>query len=160
MDVTTLVLILIIYGMLMFIDYFFKSCMMLPYIEFLQHSGITIKFFRIQFHTDKFNRIVNRYSSCLPTFYKHSFKFGSYITMILCPIALFFMLFSLFTGPADTNLSNGYTGKQQEEVAHLEILLPGVNLPLNQIFYYIVALLICSIVHEAGKEVPLLQSSF
>lgn len=148
MDVTTLIIICIIYGIVMFIDYFFKSCMMLPYLDFLKFSGISIKFFRIQFHTSKFNRIVNRHASKLPSFYKHSFKVGFFISMILFPVALFFMIFSLF--PETTNLPNNNTGKQ-EEVAHLEILLPGVNLPLNQIGYYIFALLICSIVHEAGK---------
>lgn len=135
----------------MFIDYFFKSCMMLPYIDFLKSTGITVKFFRIQFHTDKFNRIVNRHSSKLPGFYKHSFKIGFYVTMLLFPVALFFMIFSLFTGSSETTNLSDNTGKPREEVAHLDILLPGVNLPLNQIGFYILSLLICSFVHEAGN---------
>lgn len=160
MDLTTLILICVIYGIVMFLDYFFKSCMMLPYMDLLKTTGISVRFFRIQFHTDKFNRIVNRHSGKLPGFYKHSFKIGFYVTMILFPVALFFMIFSLFTGTTETmNLSTENSGKvREEEIAHLEILLPGVNLPLNQIGYYIISLLICSVVHEAGKNFFLKKS--
>jgi S2P endopeptidase len=73
--------------------------------------------------------------------------------MILFPVALFFMIFSLCTGSTETTNLSENTGKvKEEEVAHLEILLPGVNLPLNQIGYYIVSLLVCSFVHEAGND--------
>jgi S2P endopeptidase len=74
--------------------------------------------------------------------------------MILFPVALFFMIFSLCTGSSETTNLSENTGKTSvEEVAHLEILLPGVNLPLNQIGYYILSLLICSFVHEAGHGI-------
>jgi S2P endopeptidase len=154
MDLTVLVLIIILYGIVMFLDFFFKSCMMLPYIEFIQSSGITVKFFRLQFHTNAFNRFINRFSSKMPGIYKQSFKLGFYVTMILFPIAICMMVISLFTtGSSSEAASEGIAkaGRTKEETAHLEILLPGVNLPLNQIGYYIIALLICSVVHEAGK---------
>lgn len=143
--------------MVMFIDLFLKSCMMLPYMDFLKKSGITIKFFRIQFHTNAFNRLINRYSSKFPTLYKKSFKLGVYVTIILIPFAICLMVLSLVSFESsqssvsndDNNINNNNV--KEEESAHLEILLPGVNLPLNQIIYYVIALLICSVVHEAGK---------
>lgn len=137
----------------MFLDFFFKSCMMLPYIEFIQNSGISVKFFRLQFHTNAFNRFVNRFSSKMPTIYKQSFKLGFYVTMILFPIAMCLMLITLFTSDSsEESHQEGVTGSlMSNKEAHLEILLPGVNLPLNQIGYYIFALLICSVVHEAGE---------
>lgn len=155
MDLTILILIIIIYGIVMFLDFFFKSCMMLPYIEFIQSSGITVKFFRLQFHTNTFNRFINRFSSKMPWIYKQSFKLGFYVTMILFPIAMCLMVISLFTIGSSPEPSEGMSkasgSADKEETAHLEILLPGVNLPLNQIGYYIFALLICSVVHEAGE---------
>lgn len=157
MDLTVLVLIIILYCIVMFLDFFFKSCMMLPYIEFIQNSGITVKFFRLQFHTNAFNRFINRFSSKMPWIYKQSFKLGFYVTMILFPIAMCLMVISLFTNGSSVENTEGIQKTSdhgsKEEAAHLEILLPGVNLPLNQIGYYIFALLICSVVHEAGEEI-------
>lgn len=160
-----LILIIIFYAMIMFFDYFFKSCQMLPYYDFLKSTGITIKFFHLQIHSTSFNRIVTKSIIKLPNIYKNSFKFGFYVTMfVLFPISLCLMIFSLFsssTSQQQTNLlassSSGSNNLaiETEDIAHLEILLPGVNLPLNQIFYYILSLLICSVVHEAGKNLLL-----
>lgn len=152
----------IVYGMLMFFDFFFKSCMMLPYLEFLQNSGISIRFFRIMFYTTKINRTIQRWSTKLPWFYRQSFRLGCYVTLVLFPVAVGFVIASLFNGIGETESENVAQGAGQD-VARLEILLPGVNLPLNQIGYYVTALLICSVVHEAGhgiaavlEEVPVL----
>lgn len=157
MDFTVLIIICVLYGIVMFLDLFFKSCMMLPYIEFLKSSGISIKFFRIQIHTNAFNRLINRYSSKFPSIYRRSFKFGFYISMILMPFSICLMVLSLFssidTSTSSTSVTSYSYDVKETERAHLEILLPGVNLPLNQIVYYVLALLICSIVHEAGHGI-------
>jgi S2P endopeptidase len=135
---------------------------MLPYIDFIKTSGIKIQFFRISFHTNKFNRIIKRISPKFPSIYKKSFTLGAYVAIFLMPIALLMMLISLLTysttNNSNSNISNlssgsgSYVKSSAEETAHLEILLPGVNLPLNQIGYYVIALFICSVVHEAGKK--------
>lgn len=141
-----------IYGMLMFFDYFFKSCMMLPYLELLQHTGISIKFFRLIFHTTKINRVIVKWSSKLPSFYKNSFMLGSYVTIALFPIAIVFVFSSIFSKSSHSeNVSS--TTATTEDIARLEILLPGVNLPISEIGYYVAALLICSVVHELGHAV-------
>lgn len=123
---------------------------MLPYLEFLKTSGITVRFFRLQLYFTGFNRFVVKWSSKLPSFYRNSFKLGSYVTLLLFPVAILLVVTSLLSGSpsAQTNVSS-----KTEDTARLEILLPGVNLPLNQIGYYIVALLICSITHELGHGV-------
>lgn len=151
MDFTALIIVCVLYMMVMFLDMFFKSCMMLPYIDFLRSSGITIKFFRIQFHTNAFNRLINRYSSKFPTIYKQSLKLGVYVTMVLMPFAICLLVLSLMSFENSQSISTEINSNNVKETAHLEILLPGVNLPLNQLVYYVMALLICSVVHEAGK---------
>lgn len=143
----------IAYAMLMFFDYFFKSCMMLPYIEFLKKSGISVRFFRIQFYTTNLNRTIVKWSSKMPSIYRNSFKLGSYVTMILFPVAICLVVASLFSGSSSPTSQNESTVEVTKEVARLEILLPGINLPLNQIGYYVLALLICSVVHEAGHAI-------
>ena len=145
-------IILIIYALLMFFDYFFKSCMMLPYIEFLQTSGINIKPCRLIFHTTKINRVIVKWSSKLPNIYKSSFMLGCYFTLVLLPISMIFIISSIFSSyPSSYDSENVVSSTGN--AARLEILLPGVNLPLNEIGYYIVALTICSVVHELGHGI-------
>lgn len=92
----------------------------------------------------------------MPSFYKHSFKLGCYVTILLFPIAMYFVIASLFSGSSksvsgERNVSSASV--PSENAARLEILLPGVNLPVNQVGYYIIALLICSVVHEFGHGI-------
>lgn len=140
-----------LYGILMFFDFFFRSCMMLPYIEFLQSTGISVRYFRLQFHTTGLNRFIVKWSSKMPSIYRNSFKLGCYMTMILFPFAMCLVIGSLFSG--STSSDENVPSAEKENSARLEILLPGVNLPFNQIVYYIVTLLICSVVHEAGHAI-------
>lgn len=92
----------------------------------------------------------------MPGFYKHSFKLGCYITVLLFPVAMYFVISSIFsssTQSSDIASADNSISTQSENVAKLQILLPGVNLPVNQVLYYIIALLICSVVHEAGHGI-------
>lgn len=140
----------LIYSFLMFLDFFFKSCMMLPYLEFLKTSGISVKFFRLIFYTKGFNRFLVKWTSKLPSIYRNSFKIGSYfVIIILFPIAMCLVIISLFSGYQNNAAQSSGT----ENIARLEILIPGVNLPLDQVGFYILSLLICSVIHEAGHGI-------
>jgi S2P endopeptidase len=124
--------------------------MMLPYINFMKNAGITVRLLRLQWHTSLFNRAIVKWSHRLPSFYKKSFVLGVYCSIILFPIAVVLLLISVFdsggtAGPSKTAGSEGPSSQ-----VHLEILLPGVNLPISQFGYYIAALLISSVVHEFG----------
>lgn len=138
---------------MMFIDYFFKSCMLLPYLEFLQATGVSVRFFRLQIYTTKINRIIIKWSSKMPSFYKHSFKLGCYVTILLFPIAMYFVIASLFSGSSKSVSGEKNVSSTSLPSARLEILLPFVNLPASQVGYYIIALLICSVVHEFGHGI-------
>lgn len=154
MDLTvSIIIITLLYGIVMFLDFFFKSCMMLPYVELLKRTGLSIKLFRINFHFLAFNRLVNRYSSKLPSLYKRSFKLGFYVAIFLLPVSLSLMVISLFNFESSQESSDASNNINSADSAHLEILLPGINLPLDQIIYYIISLLICSVVHEAGHGI-------
>lgn len=128
---------------------------MLPYINFMKNAGISVRLLRIQWHTTVFNRFIVKWSHRLPNFYKKSFVIGVYLSIVLFPTALILLLISVFnsgqSGSGSTNVQDsGGTTNSGAEFVHLEILIPGVNLPLNQFGYYIMSLLICSVVHELG----------
>ncbi|CRL04581.1 CLUMA_CG017650, isoform A [Clunio marinus] len=99
-----------------------------------------------------FNRTIVKWSSKMPLFYRYSFKIGSYITIAMLPFAICIVIGSLFTGSSHESISTS-TDNNYQKMSRLEILLPGINLPLNEIIYYIMALLICSVVHELGHGI-------
>lgn len=81
-----------------------------------------------------------------------SFKLGVYVTSLLFPVALVLVLISTFSSGSSGGSSDGISEKSSE-IVRLEILLPGVNLPISQFGYYIVSMLICSVVHELGHGI-------
>lgn len=138
--------------MIAFFDFFFKSCMLLPYKNLLKFSGVDIKLFRISWQTTYFNRLIGRWSRRFPKFHRINYDLGVYFTIILFPIAITFIILSLFPS-SEKNDAISSSRSATSDVGSMEILLPGVNLPLQHIGYYITSLLICSVLHEAGHGI-------
>lgn len=112
-----------------------------PYEAFLKGTGLTVKFFRLQWYTTAFNRSVIKLAHSYPKLFDFSFDIGVCVAIILLPLAFIFHFATVFFIDENTpeKLDNG-----------ISILLPGVNLPLNEIGYYISALAVCSFIHEMG----------
>ncbi|KAH8280316.1 hypothetical protein KR018_002441 [Drosophila ironensis] len=135
-----------IYGVLYFFDRFFKSCMHYPYDAFLKNTGLSVNFLTLHWHTTAFNRTLLRWgsgaNSCTRRMMLIGYNVGVLLTFSLLPVGLILLIVTIFSGSEPTA---GGAGAVQ-----LEILLPGVNLPLEEIGYYITTLLLCLLVHEAG----------
>lgn len=138
-----------IYLVLLFFDLFFKSCMHYPYDAFLHNTGLNIKFLRLHWYTNAFNRTIFRLgSTSWSKFLQQSFTLGVIVTLILIPIGISLLLMTLFhSSNTDTD---GHSAATKISQTNIEILLPGINLPLEEIGYYISTLIVCTIVHELG----------
>lgn len=145
--VTFFVVLLILYGVALFFDLFFKSCMHYPYDAFLRNTGITVQLLRLRWHTTALNRTIFKWGSSCSKFFIHAFNLGIAVALILMVAGVFLLLVTLFQ--SDDKTLAGKTGTKQFDV-QLELMLPGVNLPLDEIGYYSLALLICSVIHELG----------
>ncbi|CAG9859213.1 unnamed protein product [Phyllotreta striolata] len=141
MDITTsLIVILVLYGVLLFFDNFFKTCAHYPYIKFLEGTGFEIKFFSIKWRTKAFNRLLIRWGNSNLRFFDWWFTAGLYCTLWFLPIAIILMLYSVF--------QNFLTTRDQQIL--IEPVVPGVNLPASELGYYSCSLIVCSIIHELG----------
>ena len=121
-----------------------------PYTAFLKNTGLTIKFLRLQWHTTALNRTIVKWTTGYPKLFELSFNIGVYFTIILMPIASVLIIMSALhttTGSSNSVMGASKTG---QDSATVELLMPGINLPINEIGYYIVALAVNSIVHELG----------
>ncbi|XP_055386830.1 membrane-bound transcription factor site-2 protease [Condylostylus longicornis] len=140
-----------IYCVMSFFDMFFKSCMHYPYHSFLHKTGLTVQFLRIKWHTTAFNRTMFRWgsSSKLLSF---SFNIGVFFALALIPISVIILIMTLFKWDLGSGKvpSSSTTSSSTQAIPQMQILLPGVTLPLQEIGFYVATLIICSILHEMG----------
>ncbi|GAB0090807.1 Membrane-bound transcription factor site-2 protease [Sergentomyia squamirostris] len=151
----------VIHGVLIFFDSFFKSCMHHPYRAFLDGTGFTVKFLRLEWYTTALNRTLVKFSTSSPRLLSKSFDLGVYSTLLLLPASVVLLLWSFFStwSQREDEVSSSGGGVKME----VEILVPGVTLPLDEIHYFLVTLLVSSVIHELGhavaavlEDVPLL----
>ncbi|XP_052862223.1 membrane-bound transcription factor site-2 protease [Anopheles cruzii] len=156
-------LVVAIYLVLLFFDGFFKSCMHYPYDAFLRKTGLSVKFLRLQWRTTAMNRRIVFWSTKYPRrLLDYSFNAGVYLSLLLMPFAMVTIIISSFHSAnrsPHSALSRGSMGTasggsagetHSERRVEIDLLIPGVNLPISEIGYYIVALAINSVVHELG----------
>lgn len=115
-----------------------------PYIQFLSGTGLTIKFLRLQWYTTAFNRSLIKWANKCPRFFATFFDLGVWISMLLLPIVFAYQILTSFmSNPTNSN----------EIDIGFEIMLPGVNLPIDEVGYYVIALAVSSVIHELGHGV-------
>lgn len=134
--------------LLFFFDQFFKSCAHYPYIQFLNGTGFTIGFLQIKWSTNALNRTFVRWGGAYTHFYERWFSIGRYISLLMVPISIFLLLYSIVQNHFPTSTLN--TNSPVRDNIKIEPVLPGVNLPINELSYYVFTLIFCSIVHELG----------
>lgn len=144
-----------------------------PYDAFLKNTGVTIKFLRLNWHTTAFNRLVlrlgNSGGSCCRSWLTKSFTVGVLIALSLVPVGIILLFITIFGSGNGSGLQRDFSNSgggfgngagsnilrnpAQIQTISLEILLPGVNLPLDEIGYYVATLLISTVVHELGHAI-------
>uniref|UniRef100_A0A182J270 Membrane-bound transcription factor site-2 protease n=1 Tax=Anopheles atroparvus TaxID=41427 RepID=A0A182J270_ANOAO len=152
-------IVVVIYVVLLFFDGFFKSCMHYPYDAFLRGTGLTVKFLRLQWHTVALNRSIVKWSTKYPKILDCSFNIGVYFSLLLMPFAVVMIVISSFHTSSHRSSTRvtapGVVGAGSDthpdrRTVEIDLLVPGLNLPINEIGYYIAALAINSVVHELG----------
>ncbi|XP_034252769.1 membrane-bound transcription factor site-2 protease [Thrips palmi] len=146
--VTMLCIALFIHCAILFFNVVFKSCCLYPYFKFLKKSGIEISFLTIKCSTTIFNRPLQKWGIWRPRFLKLWFTAGTYVSLLLLPISLTLLIRSLIL-----TISQRGTSEPTTDAASLELVIPGYNLPLSDLGYYSISMLLCTVVHEIGHAV-------
>ncbi|CAG9769560.1 unnamed protein product [Ceutorhynchus assimilis] len=130
------------YCVLLFFDVFFKSCCHYPYLQLLENLGINISYFTIKWKTKALNRLIIKWGNARPQFWKVWFSIGTFTSLAFLPISIYIIFISIYW------LFFNSTSQVSEPL--ISPVVPGLNLPVSELGYYSIALLICSIVHELG----------
>ncbi|XP_065837409.1 membrane-bound transcription factor site-2 protease-like isoform X2 [Oscarella lobularis] len=113
------------------------------YERFLDRYGLSVSLGRIVWETTKANSLFYPFSRNFLTFQRIWFTCGVYIALVLMPIGLLVITYTLVLP---------FLSQSGEETVLVPVL-PGVTLPWNQIFYFLFALGLSVIVHEAGHAI-------
>ena len=110
------------------------------YLQRLEDWGVTLSFAHVRCYTTKFNRLFQLVGTTSKRACRCWFTLGALIGVLLMLLSLMVLgltLYQAFAAPE---------GTQQV----LTPVMPGVNLPWNDIAYYLLTLAVCGVFHEAG----------
>lgn len=112
-----------------------------PYEAFLQGTGLTIKPFRILWYTTALNRITIKWAHTYPRCFNLSFDLGVVASLLLLPIILLWQIMPFIVDIFKSNEVSPNTASRQDpnDGLQLQLMLPGVNLPFDEIIYYTLA---------------------
>ncbi|XP_057341011.1 membrane-bound transcription factor site-2 protease isoform X1 [Microplitis mediator] len=144
-----LIIIGFIHCSLFFFNILFRSCLHYPYFLFMENTGLEIKPLRIIWFTSFFNRNILKWSMDKTKLLSLWFNLGVIVSIILLPIAFGFIIKMTISNFLDKSAEGGPVDDNWQ----LEPMIPGINVPVSDIQYYVITLGICSIFHEMGHAV-------
>ncbi len=110
------------------------------YSQQLEEWGISLSFAHVRCYTTKLNRMFQHFSNCSKSMCRAWFNLGVLIGVLLLVGSILVLSFTL--------CQSFITAGPSERV--LTPVMPGVNLPWNDIAYYLLTLAVCGIFHEFG----------
>lgn len=133
-------------------------------------SSCEVKLFHIRYHTNGFNRLFHRLAMAAPQFWEIWFNIGvmfgaitlvvGTVTIVYAAIQIVMSVKSLIS-TAQPPVHDGRLRKRDdpslyEQPSEDQVFLPmipGVTLPVEHLGYYLVALLVSGVLHEAGHAI-------
>lgn len=94
----------------------------MPYLSLLKNTGVEIKPFRIHWYTAAFNRIIQKWGSTRPKLLLAWFSAGTWVAMILMPLAIFLLVRSTYIFVKDLLV------EEKSGLANVGTLQPMVNI--------------------------------
>lgn len=110
------------------------------YLQRLEDWGVTLSFAHVRCYTTKFNRLFHLVGTTSKSACRCWFGLGALIGVLLMLLSIAVLSLTLYQAFAAPE------GTQQV----LTPVMPGVNLPWNDIAYYLLTLGVCGVFHEAG----------
>lgn len=149
LQTTAVALLLGFWSLLYLLDSFFKSHQRLsvPYFRVLHSTGLSVYIAQLRWYTTYFNRSFVRIGSSKAQILKTWFTLGVMFGMIAMVVSMLLLSMVIIN-----------TLRQQPvEQQVLTPVMPGVNLPMNQIVYYLFTLLVCGVFHELGHAIAAIR---
>ncbi|XP_043210725.1 membrane-bound transcription factor site-2 protease-like [Amphibalanus amphitrite] len=147
-----ILVIVLVHVVLYVTDTVLKSCLHLPYLNLLEASGVTVRPLQLKWSTRALNRPFQRWGGGGGRLARLWFSAGVWVTCALLVPSVLLLLHTVHSllRPA---AAEGAAATAAPPAFVLEPVLPGVNLPAEDVPYYVITLLVCSVYHECGHAV-------
>ncbi|XP_048767696.1 membrane-bound transcription factor site-2 protease-like isoform X2 [Ostrea edulis] len=119
------------------------------YIKFLDRTGFSVSICQFRWYSTIFNRSFVRIGQWRPRLLRLWFTVGVYFGLVAMLLSICLL----------TLLVINTLRKQPVEQQVLTPVMPGVNLPASQLWYYLLTLLVCGILHEMGHAVAAVREN-
>ncbi|CAF2759839.1 unnamed protein product [Rotaria sp. Silwood2] len=133
------------------------------YVRLLRLFGCHISIFNIGFYTTSFNRIFYQIGRKYPRLWKIWFTIGIFVAFITaicaCIVLIFLPLKYVYElqqpiVSMTQNLTNrNIVMENERDKLSIQPIIPGVNVPLEQLGHFFLALVLCTIFHELGHAI-------
>lgn len=145
LQTTAIAIVLGFWSILYLLDSFLKTHQRLsvPYFRILHSTGLSVCVAQLRWYTTYFNRSFIRFGSSRAQLLKTWFTLGVIFGVIAMVVSMLLLLMVII----NTLM------QQPVEQQVLTPVMPGVNLPMNQIVYYLLTLLVCAVFHELGHAI-------
>ena len=110
------------------------------YLQCQENTGFTVSFIHLRCYTTKFNNLFKLWSKCDRRCARGWFGIGVLVGVLLMMASVGVLIVALYQGLFATANS--------EKI--LTPIMPGVNIPWNELAYYFVTLVVCGVFHEIG----------
>lgn len=112
------------------------------YTQCQEDLGLSMHFAHFRVYTTRFNKIFKLWGVCTRRLARLWFDIGVIVGLLLMVMSIVVMVFALY--------QNLIKGEQSKEKQILTPLMPGVNLPWNELTHYFLTIIICGVFHEIG----------
>ncbi|XP_072370547.1 membrane-bound transcription factor site-2 protease [Scyliorhinus torazame] len=119
------------------------------YEEWLANHGVSIAPFHVRWQTTFFNRLFMKLGRWRPQLLYLWFSLG----MAFGVVSMFVSMLLLAKTFSQTLALMTAEGPTPENERILQVVVPGVNLPISQMVYFFSAILISGVIHEVGHGV-------
>ena len=112
------------------------------YQQNLDEWGVSVSFAHVRFYTTRFNRLFHSIGNYNKPACRFWFGLGAFIGVALMLTSMVVLSFTLY--------QTLFARVSDSSQPVLTPIMPGVNLPWNDIAYYLLTLVICTVFHEVG----------
>ncbi|XP_060755693.1 membrane-bound transcription factor site-2 protease isoform X2 [Neoarius graeffei] len=132
---------------------FSSSSLKVRYESWLSSSGVSLSPFHVRWHTSLFNSLFARCARLNPHFLYIWFSAG----MVFGVVAMFGSVLLLGRTLLQTLAQMMAETPDGSHEQVLQVVVPGVNLPVSQLAYFFIAILVSGVIHEFGHGVAALR---
>ncbi|XP_060755692.1 membrane-bound transcription factor site-2 protease isoform X1 [Neoarius graeffei] len=130
-----------------------SSSLKVRYESWLSSSGVSLSPFHVRWHTSLFNSLFARCARLNPHFLYIWFSAG----MVFGVVAMFGSVLLLGRTLLQTLAQMMAETPDGSHEQVLQVVVPGVNLPVSQLAYFFIAILVSGVIHEFGHGVAALR---